>query len=105
MRAQCESCGWWVGKQGTRAVASLVTRTRVVASLEVSNSRGREAPIYAGSSRAPGSELWPPGQQSNRLNHFPTTPGSDSARFAQLAIGCSNLTFNEDWTGRYDVFG
>jgi len=35
-------------KQRTRAVASLKTRMRVVASLEVSNSRECSGPIWAG---------------------------------------------------------
>jgi len=53
MRAPYKSQGWWVGKQRTRAVASLETRMRVVASLEVSNSRECGGPIWAGA-MAPG---------------------------------------------------
>jgi len=45
MRVLYKSQGWWVGKQRTLAVASLETRMRVVASLEVSNSREYGGPI------------------------------------------------------------
>jgi len=44
-RAHYETQGWWGGKLRGRAVASLETRTRVVASLEVSNSRECDSPI------------------------------------------------------------
>jgi len=49
--------GW--EKQRTRAVASLEART------EVSSSRECDGPIYASSSRAHGSELWPPGEKAS----------------------------------------
>jgi len=42
------------GKQRRRAVASLAATTRVVASLELFNSRGCDSPIYCGSSQTPG---------------------------------------------------
>jgi len=75
-----------VGKQRTRAVASLEARMRVVASSEVSNSRECDGPM-----------CWSYGPQGRtrrlRLNLFPTTPERDSARFAQLAMGCSNPTY------------
>ena len=45
--APYKSQGWWVGKHRTRAVASLETIMRVVASLEVSNSRECGVPIWA----------------------------------------------------------
>ena len=72
--------GW--GKQRTRAVASLEVRTRVVASVELFDSRECDHPIYCSSSQTPG------------------LPGVRRAlaRFAQLAIGCSNpqFIFSED---------
>jgi len=44
--------GWWVGKQRTRAAASLETRKRVMARFEVSREFGD--PIYASGSQADG---------------------------------------------------
>jgi len=74
-----------VGKQRTQAVASLEMRMRVVASFEVSNSRGLSGPICAARSRASR-------QRCDWLNLVASTPERYSARFAQLATSCSNPT-------------
>jgi len=88
MRAQYESQGRWVGKQRTRAVASLEVRTRVVASV-VSSSRGWDEPIYASCSRTPGL----PGVNYRVLDKpFPPYTRERLERFTQLATGCSNPT-------------
>ena len=74
-----------VGGKTKNASCSELGDERVVVSLEVSNSQ--ESDGYMRWSYGP--------RDSGRVLPdlpFPTTPNQDSARFAQLAIGCSNPT-------------
>ena len=76
--------GW---EQKRRAVASLQTRKRVVASFE-DRDCGQSMVLYMpGALRSVRSKLWP---LSNQLKRSSQNLRAVPLSFAQLAIGCSN---------------
>ena len=76
--------GW---EQKRRAVASLQTGKRVVASFEDRDCGQSIVPYMPGALRSVRSKLWPP---SNQLKRSSQNLRAVSLSFAQLAIGCSN---------------
>jgi len=77
-------------KQKRRAVASLQTRKRVVASLE-DRDCGQSMVLYMPRAlRSVRSKLWP---SSNQLKRSSQNLRAVPLSFAQLAIGCSNPSF------------